>query len=47
MASPLSLDVDIFFGWFQRLPVDVVQQLVVIPVLLQEGVSACPSTPPS
>ena len=25
----------------------IVQQLVVILVLLQEGVSACPSTPPS
>ena len=25
----------------------IVQQLVVIPVFLQEGVRACPSTPPS
>ena len=25
----------------------IVQQLVVIPVLLQEGVRACPSSPPS
>ena len=28
-------------------PLMIVQQLVVIPVLLQEGVSVCPSTLPS
>ena len=36
----------VFFGEFQCLPVDDCST-VVIPVLSQEGVSACPSTPPS
>ena len=37
----------IFFGEFQCLPVNDFQQLAVIPVLSQEGVSGRPSTPPS
>ena len=38
---------DIFFGEFQCLPVNDFQQLVVILVLSQEGVSTHPSTLPS
>ena len=37
----------IFFGEFQCLPVDDCSALIVIPVLSQEGVSACPSSTPS
>ena len=37
----------ILFGEIQCLPVDAVQQLVVIPVLSQERVNARPSTLPS
>ena len=36
-----------FFGWFQRPPVTVVQQLVAILVLLREEMSTRPSTLPS
>ena len=37
----------IFFGEFSIFPLMIVRQLVVIPVLSQEGVSARPSTLPS
>ena len=48
VASPLSLDVGyLFLVSSSVFLLMFVQQLVVIPVLSQEGVSAHPSTPPS
>ena len=45
-GSPLSLDVEYFFGEFQCLPVDF-SAVSCDSGALTEGVSARPSTPPS
>ena len=48
VSSPLSLDVGVYFLVSSSVFLSmIVQQLAVIPVLLQVGVSACPSTLPS